>query len=47
LFYKAAFLGETETSLWFIIGAIVVVLAITSVIRKKPQENGPGRKISA
>jgi glycerol uptake facilitator protein len=47
LFYKAAFLGETETSLWFIIGTIVVVLAIASVIGKKPQEMVGVEKISA
>ncbi|NRD77799.1 aquaporin family protein [Bacillus sp. BRMEA1] len=37
LFYKAAFLGKTTTSLWYIIGATVIVLAAAGIAGKKPQ----------
>jgi glycerol uptake facilitator protein len=47
LFYKAAFLGKTEMSLWFVIGAIVVVLAVASVFGKKSQDLVHVEKISA
>lgn len=47
LFYKAAFLGETVVSLWFVIGATIVVLAIAYVVGKKPQEVPAIERVSA
>lgn len=38
LFYKAAFLGELTASLWYVIGAIVIVLAVAYFVGKKPNE---------
>lgn len=45
LFYKAAFLGELSASLWYVIGAIVIVLAVAYFVGKKPNEPiNPGVK---
>lgn len=38
LFYKAAFLGELTASLWYVIGATVIVLAVAYFVGKKPNE---------
>lgn len=38
LFYKAVFLGEPTASLWYVIGAIVIVLAVAYFVGKKPNE---------
>jgi glycerol uptake facilitator protein len=47
LFYKAAFLGKTEVSLWFVIGATVVILALAHIAGKKQQEIPMVEKITA
>lgn len=47
LFYKGAFLGKPTASLWYVIGAIVIVLAAAYFTGKKPQEIAAVEKISA
>ncbi|MGZ4160406.1 MAG: MIP/aquaporin family protein, partial [Neobacillus sp.] len=47
LFYKAAFLGKTEVSLWFVIGATVVILALAHIAGKRQQEIPMVEKITA
>ncbi len=47
LFYKAAFLGNPTASLWYIIGASAVVLAVAYFSGKKPQELASVEKICA
>lgn len=47
LFYKTVFLGKTDVNLWFVIGAIVIILTAAFFIGKKPQEMAVVKKISA
>jgi glycerol uptake facilitator protein len=47
LFYKAAFLGKPEVSLWLVLGATVVTLAVANFAGKKPEEMVTVEKISA
>lgn len=47
LFYKAAFLGKTTTSLWMVLAATVIVLAIAGIAGKKSVEIEKVEKLSA
>jgi glycerol uptake facilitator protein len=47
LFYKAVFLGKPEVSLWLVLGATVVTLAVANFAGKKPEEMVTVEKISA
>ncbi|MDP4104285.1 MAG: MIP/aquaporin family protein [Bacillota bacterium] len=47
LFYKAAFLGKTTSSLWMVIAATAVVLTIAVFAGKKPVEIDSLEKLSA
>ncbi|MDQ0155798.1 MIP/aquaporin family protein [Robertmurraya andreesenii] len=47
LFYKAAFLGEPTASLWYVIGASVIVLAGAYFLGKKPQYSVSTDNVSA
>ncbi|ETI67238.1 MIP/aquaporin family protein [Neobacillus vireti] len=47
LFYKTVFLGKTDVNIWFVIGAIVIILTAAFFIGKKPQEMAVVKKISA